>query len=137
MHETEAVRLIRPVLDFFINREFKGIPTEDEFEMALGCFQDFVKDQEPYWVVTKAEWIIVHLLDFKNKIGDCPATLKEAVLLIVKTIRTNLGKIVEKEVNDSHSITLTRDIAWPRFMALHRWSRLNWNYSQRPDLYDN
>jgi hypothetical protein len=87
--------------------------------------------------VTKAEWIIVHLLDFKNKIGDCPATLKEAVLLIVKTIRTNLGKIVEKEVNDSHSIILSRDIAMPRFMTLHSWGRLNWNRSQRPNLYDN
>ncbi|MDR0583188.1 MAG: hypothetical protein LBG57_02405 [Treponema sp.] len=135
MHEAEAVCLIKPVLDFFINKEkFEEMPTEDEFALSIGCFHDFVKDKEPYWVMIKAQWIIVDLLDFKNKIGDCPATLKEAVLAIVKGIRAELGKLVEEEINASKSFTLSRNMPFPEFMNLQSWGRRDWTRIRKPPI---
>lgn len=133
MHETDAKCLIKPVFDFFISKEFKGLFGDDEYNLSLLCFQDFVKDKEPYWVRVKAQWVIRCTLDFNNEIGECPATLKEVVLAIVGKVRSSLGKMLDKELKASHSDTLHRDIDYPDFPSLNSWGRMGWHQPKRPD----
>jgi hypothetical protein len=135
MHEADATYLIKTVFDFFVDREFKGFPTEDECQLSLLCFQDFVKDPEPYWVRVKAQFIIGRLLNFKDDIGDCPATIKEVVLAIVKDARKKLGNAIEQEMRESGTLSLSRDINAPHFMTLNSWARLNWNHSRERQIW--
>jgi len=126
MHESDAIALIKPVFDFFVSEKFGINPNMEEYELSLFCFADFIKDFEPYWVLEKSKRVIRSLLDFDNEIGECPATLKEAVLAIVKTNRTRLAKEVENELNASRSSKLHRDIRYPDFISLNSWGRLDW-----------
>jgi hypothetical protein len=135
MHEKEAVDLIYPVFDFFIAKEFKGLPSEDEFQNSLGCFMDFVKDPEPYWVPIKAKWVITRLLCFKEMIGDCPDTLKEAVLAVIRDARAGLGKEVKKELNASNSLKIRLDIDPPEFISLNSWGRISWTGPKKPPVH--
>jgi len=126
MHETDAIDLIQPVFDFFVSKRFGTNQNMEEYELSLACFKEFVKDFEPYWVLEKSKRVIRVLLDFDNEIGDCPSTLKEAVLAVVRCIRERLGKEVDKELNISCSLTLRRDIRIPQFISLNSWGRFDW-----------
>jgi hypothetical protein len=134
MHETDAKCLIKPVLDFFISENFNGMPNDDEYQMSLLCLQDFVKDWEPYWVREKAARVIRCILDFENEVGDCPSTLKEAVLAIVRSVRKRLGKELEREITDTHELTLRRDINYPVFVNLQSWGQTNWTRPRKPPV---
>jgi hypothetical protein len=138
MHEVDATYLIKTVFDFFLAREFEGRPTEDEYQLSLLCFQEFVRDQEPYWVRVKAQFIISRILTFKDVIGDCPATIKEAVLAIVKEARKNLEEAIADEIKDTGSSTLSRDINYPQILRLNGWNHLDWSRSHnRQSLRNN
>jgi hypothetical protein len=126
MHETDAKCLIKPVLDFFISKKFKGMPNNEEYQLSLLCLQSFVKDWEPYWVREKAARVIRCILDFEYEVGDCPSTLKEAILAIVRSVRKRLGKELEREISDTHEALLRRDIDFPEFMNLQSWGRMDW-----------
>jgi hypothetical protein len=134
MHETDAKCLIKPVFDFLISTQFDGRLNDEEYQLSLLCFQDFVKDREPYWIREKAVRIIRCILDFENEVGDCPATLKEVVLAIVRRVRASLGKELEQEVNASLSLTLRRDVNFPEFIDLRSWGRLDWTRSRKPSI---
>jgi hypothetical protein len=134
MHETDAKCLIKPVFDFFISKKFNGSFNDEEYQLSLLCFQDFVKDPEPYWVREKAARIIRCILDFEIEVGDCPTTLKEAVLAIVRRVRTSLGKEIAQEANASLSATLHRDISFPQFMDLRGWGRSDWTRTLKPSI---
>jgi hypothetical protein len=131
MHETDAKCLIKPVFDFFISTEFRGVPSDLEYQMSLLCLQDFVKDREPYWVREKAVRVIQCILNFENEVGDCPPTLKEAVLAVVRGVRTSLRNDMEQEIIASPGAALRRDIDFPEFMNLQSWGRMDWTRSRK------
>jgi hypothetical protein len=126
MHPAEARLVIKPVFDFLISTMFGKEPDETEYQLSLLCFQDFVDDTEPYWVLEKTARVIKTLLNFDNAIGDCPESLKECVLAVVKIVKTSLGREVDKELNKSKTELLQRDISPPNFLALNSWARIDW-----------
>jgi hypothetical protein len=132
MHESDAVHLIQPVLDFFISTKLPLDPGEDEYEASLACLREFVVDMEPYWVRRKAVWVIKALLAFEQDIGKCPATLKEAVLAAVKRAQEALTKEVWDERIKSNSDTLQLDIPSPTFINLSGWARADWTRPRKP-----
>jgi hypothetical protein len=121
MHESDAVCLIHPVLNFFIAKFFPLDPSPDECTAALNFFHDFVKDPEAYWLRTKTVWVIKTLLDFETLIGGCPPTLKEAAIAVVKEARADLAKRVREDCAGNGSETVTLDIGTPAFNTLSRW----------------
>jgi hypothetical protein len=131
MHPAEARLVIKPVFDFLISTMFGKEPDETEYQLSLLCFQDFVNDTEPYWVLEKTTRVIRTLLNFDNAIGDCPESLKDCVLAVVKDVRASLGREVEKELNKSETEMLRRDINPPDFLALNSWARMDWTRPRR------
>ena len=132
MHESDAKCLIRPVLDFFIATKFDLDPSVDEYDAALNCFLDFVKDREPYWVREKAVHVIRCLLDFESVIGDSPPSLKEAVLAVAREVRKSLTKEVWDERLEKDSDTVRLDIGNPTFIRLEGWGRQDWTRPRKP-----
>jgi hypothetical protein len=134
MHDTDAKCLIKPVWDFFISKKFRGILNDEEYQLSWLCLQNFVKDRESYWVREKAVRIIRCILDFENEVGDCPSTLKEAVLAIIRSVRESLGKEMEREIAASPEPTLSRDISFPEFLNLQSWGRMDWTRPRKPPV---
>jgi hypothetical protein len=132
MRETDATYLIKTVFDYFLEKSFKKAVSQSEYQMSLFCFEDFVKDREPYWVRIKAQHVIAHILYYTEEHGEPPEHIKDVVLTIAKQVRKELSEQIAEEMLESGSTTVSHDIDAPDFITFQSWGRLSWDRPRPP-----
>ncbi|MDR3302075.1 MAG: hypothetical protein LBT01_06055 [Spirochaetaceae bacterium] len=138
MHEKEAMFLIKPVLDDFIDKKFENATTVERELFAL-CIADFIADREPYWVMKKAQRVVFHLLHFSEEILASSGNLKDATLSVLDIVKQQLAEYVEEDINalskkGEFDGYLRIDIAIPQWNKMSWWRQASWKSPKRPPI---
>jgi hypothetical protein len=109
MHETDAMLFIEPVLLGFLSRQFGYQEGEepDRYEPHLKKIQEFIRDEEPYWVKEKSFHIIDNIEVAENQVRAglyTPATPGAFLDMLLTKVRKRV-----KETSDYYRLENNKD----------------------------